>query len=208
MSHPWLHVVTSDEVIAGADFLKRALEVISVLGPAGIFHLRTRRLATRAYVVLAQRLLDQSSSTGAVLIINGRVDVALATGADGVQLGHGALNAPQVRSIAPELKIGVSVHSISQAKRASSADWILFGHVFESSTHPGQLGRGIAELNSVVRASGIPTVALGGITPELVPEILRTGASGVAVLSGIWGEHDPKREVLRYLSKHDYSSIG
>jgi thiamine-phosphate diphosphorylase len=206
MADRWLHVLTSDSVVARDDFLERASEIIATLGPAGVFHLRTRRLGGARYVAVAQRLLDLSRTAGVALIINARVDVALAAAADGIQLGRGALTSSEVRRIAPHLLLGASVHSPQEAAEVRDADWVLLGNVFETTSHPGERGKGLISLRDAVLRSSLPLVAVGGITPLQVPAVLQTGAAGVAVLSGVWAEGTPNRSLLRYLSAYDQHS--
>lgn len=196
---PWLHVITSDDVIATSGFVARAREVISALGPAGVFHLRCRNLSSRDYVVLAQRLLDTSRGSGALLTVNGRVDVALAAGVDAVQLGRGAIGAVDVRRIAPSLRIGLSVHSPEAAAHAHGADWLLFGNVFATASHPDSPGAGLARLRQAAAATATPVVAIGGVTIGNVASIFDAGAAAVAVLSGIWYTEDAKAATLSYL---------
>lgn len=209
--HPFppLHVLTSDEVIARPDFAERAVEVIRAAGARGAFHLRTRMFAGRPYVELARHLLRECRSAGGWLVINGRVDVALVVGADGVQLGRGALAPGDVRRIAPALRIGVSVHEIAEVEdetlRNAHPDWVVVGALFASASHPGLPGRGLSLLREVVSATdatGMRVIGVGGITPERVAPVLDAGADGVAVISGIWDDRDPKSATVRYLSAY------
>lgn len=206
MASRWLHVLTSDSVVTRDDFLERASEIITTLGSAGVFHLRTRLLGGGGYVAVAQRLLDLSRTAGTLVIINERVDVALAAGADGVQLGRGALRSSDVRRIAPNLLVGSSVHSPQEAASVRDGNWVLLGNVFETTSHPHERGKGLISLRDAVLRCSLPLVAVGGITPERVPHVLGTGAAGVAVLSGIWAEGTPNRSLLRYLSSYDQHS--
>lgn len=217
---PRLHVITSDDVVSQPDFEERAFGVIAALGSRGAFHLRTRRLTGRAHVALAQRLLEASSRSGTLLVVNERVDVALAAGVPAVQLGRGAIPAACVRRIAPKLGIGVSVHFAAgtgekpgeaEAQLAGNPtgavpDWLLLGNVFPTNSHPERSGSGLAELGRAASRTRLPIIALGGITPLLLPRVLATGAAGVAVLSGIWGESDPEGAAFSYLSMDDAAS--
>ncbi|HXC26256.1 MAG TPA: thiamine phosphate synthase, partial [Gemmatimonadaceae bacterium] len=182
-------------------FLTVAESLLQTLGPAGALHLRSRTLTGQHYSTIAQRLTTVSRDTGTRLVINGRADIALAIGAPAIQLGRGALAIADVRRIAPLLQIGMSVHSLAEAKSATAShpDWLIAGHIYPTDTHPGVPGLGLAVLTSIVVASPTPVIAVGGITPEHIPEIRRTGAAGVAVISGIWGDSDPKTAMIRYL---------
>jgi len=205
-SVPWLHVVAGDDTIARTDFLTVARSVIETIGANGALHLRSRATGARRLVALARRLLDASRSSGGWLVVNERLDVALVAGADGVQLGRTALAASTVRRIAPALRIGVSAHPGDEPPPGGSADWLIFGHVFDTPSHRAVPGVGVGALSEGVRTAGVPVLAIGGITPARVAAVLDAGAAGVAVSSGIWREGDPKRAADEYLSA--YASRG
>ena len=82
---------------------------------------------------------------------------------------------------------------------AGDADYLVVGTVFATPSHPGRMGAGPELLARVQAATSIPLLAIGGITPERVAEVVAAGASGVAVLSGIWGAAEPGAAVLGYL---------
>lgn len=197
---PWLHAITNDEVVGREDFVTVASRVLEALGPDGALHLRARTLAAGRYVALARRLLDVSRSTGSLLVVNGRLDVALAAGAGAVQLGRGALEPSDARRIAPAFRLGASVHP-GDPLPVEGVDWLLFGHVYPSRSHPAAPAAGPDQLTAcVARAHGAPVIAIGGVTPERVAAVRAAGARGVAVLSGIWGAREPWEAVSRYLS--------
>ena len=130
---------------------------------------------------------------GARVAVNDRMDVALAAEADGVQLGWRSLPVEVVRRIAPTLQIGVSVHRLDEARvaEAAGANWLTFGHVFPTASHPDEPPRGLAALAEVCEATRIPVIAIGGIDAQRVPEVLAAGARGIAVISAILGAEDP-----------------
>ncbi|HYG60483.1 MAG TPA: thiamine phosphate synthase [Symbiobacteriaceae bacterium] len=137
---------------------------------------------------------------GAGLIINDRVDVAMATGAAGVHLAARSLPVSAVRPIlSPGRLIGASVHSLAEAvaAEAAGADYVTFGSVFPSRTHNWAAGQGLAALAEVVRTVRIPVVAIGGITEENLPEVLQTGCSGVAIISAVLLNADPAGAAAR-----------
>ena len=139
-----------------------------------------------------------------LFLVNDRVDVALAGGASGVQLGTHALPVAAARAVlGPERWIGASVHDEAELERAQEqgADF-----VFASPVHPVEKpGRktirplGVHGLRQLVERSHVPVFALGGITPERVAPILAAGAYGVAVLSGIGNAEDPAAATRAYL---------
>ncbi|HEX5416436.1 MAG TPA: thiamine phosphate synthase [Chloroflexota bacterium] len=130
---------------------------------------------------------------GARVVVNDRIDVALAVGAVGVQLGRRSLPVEAVRRIAPGLRVGVSVHSLDEARaaQAAGADWLTFGHVFSTASHPGEKPRGLAALAEICGATRIPVIAIGGIDADRVGEVLAAGAAGIAVISAILDANDP-----------------
>lgn len=134
------------------------------------------------------------------LVINDRVDVALAACAAGVQLAWHSLPLSAARAAAPALRLGKSVHSLQEAEEAGrqGADFCLFGHVFPSVCKPGQQERGLAQLADAVRASCIPLIAIGGITPANTGLVIRQGAAGIAVMSGICSAKDPQAAARAY----------
>jgi thiazole tautomerase (transcriptional regulator TenI) len=162
-------------------------------------HLRDKSLGARELAALGEQLLKHSVPASK-LIVNDRVDVALAIGAAGVQLAWNSLEPAQVKQRWPELRAGRSVHSPEEAEEAfrRGADYVLFGHVFETGSKPGQPPRGLEQLAETVRRSTGPVVALGGIRPSHVPLLLKAGAAGYAVLSGIGTASRPAEAAAEY----------
>lgn len=137
---------------------------------------------------------------GAGLIVNDRVDVALATGASGVHLASRSLPVPAVRPLLPPGRLlGVSVHSLAEAVAAekAGADYVTFGSVFASRTLVGTTGQGLIALAEVVRTVQVPVVAIGGITEENLCDVLETGCAGIAIISAVLLNADPARAASR-----------
>lgn len=124
--------------------------------------------------------------------------MALAAGADGVHLGENSLP-PAVarRLLGPEKIMGVSVHSVTAAREAekAGADYLLFGHIFPTTSKEGIPPRGVGSLREVVASVGIPIIALGGINTANARQCLAAGARGVAVMSAVMAAPDPARAV-------------
>jgi thiamine-phosphate diphosphorylase len=142
------------------------------------------------------------------IIINDRVDVALAAGAGGVQLAYHSLPLPSVRRIIPSNRlIGCSVHSVEEAAAAAreGADYVLYGHVYSTSSKEGLPPRGIAALKKVVEAAAVPVIAIGGITPSNVHEVLSTGCAGIAVMSSVLLDPAPQRQIAAFREQMDRS---
>ncbi|MGH9327377.1 MAG: thiamine phosphate synthase [Terriglobia bacterium] len=160
-------------------FLVRAVEA-----GIGMIQIREKDLETRALCELAELAVASARKGASLIVINDRLDIALASGASGVHLGSHSLTASAARSIAPEgFLVGVSCHSLDQARAAESmgADYLLLGPIFET---PSKLAfgppLGEAKLKKVIEEVKVPVLALGGITPERIPACIEAGASGIA----------------------------
>lgn len=201
---PVLHAVTSDEIILHPEFVERARRVMHAGGSRVAVHLRAPRLNGRRLYDLACRLAALQRETGAWLIVNDRADVALTSGARGVQLTSRSMSPAAARRSVPTLFVGASVHSTADATEAVAAgvQWLVAGHVFETESHPGQEGRGTAFIERLAADSSVPILAIGGIRPEHVRTLRDAGAYGVAVIRGVWHASDAGAAVIDYLSAH------
>ncbi|HYO81295.1 MAG TPA: thiamine phosphate synthase [Bryobacteraceae bacterium] len=144
-----------------------------------MIQIREKDLAARELLSLTRRAVAVSGS--ASVLVNGRIDVAIAAGAHGVHLPSGSIQPRRWRSIVPDnFVIGLSCHSLEDVRAAEGADYILFSPVFES---PGK-GKavGLAALRQVCQASPVPVLALGGITHENAPSCMEAGAAGFAAI--------------------------
>lgn len=105
------------------------------------------------------------------------------------------------------VRLGVSVHSLEEAKIAEQkgADYIFYGHMYPSHSKPGRTPRTLSSLREICDVIDLPVIAIGGITPSRVEELMWTGASGIAVISGVMGAQNSREAVFRYrkeLLKH------
>lgn len=162
-------------------------------------HLREKHRSAQEITSLINRLKEESIPSEDI-IVNDRVDIACVEGVGGVQLAYHSIGSKEVRKHFPQLRIGKSVHSVLEAQEAETdgADYVLFGHIFSSNSKPGLLPKGIEALKDVVDAISIPVIAIGGITPQNVHEIRRTGAKGIAVMSGVLDAHNPFQVAQEY----------
>ena len=200
---PCVHAVTNDEIMLRPGFLRKALAVMRVLGDKGAIHVRSQLLDSPTLYSITLALLELHEQTNCWCIVNDRVDIALACGANGVQLTHKSIAVPDVHAIAPGLYVGASVHSADEARDAekSGADWCVAGHVFETETHPGVPRRASTFISEVVAAVDYPVIAIGGIRPEHVRSLVHRGAHGVAAIRGIWNDENSELAASRYLSQ-------
>lgn len=147
------------------------------------------------------------------VLVHDRVDVALAAHAQGAHLARGGLpGGPAKWLLGDDRILGVSVHKVGQATSAflQKADYVMFGHVYETPSHSGQPGRGLDVLREVVEAVPIPVIAIGGITAERVDDVLATGAQGIAVIRAISAADDPEaaaRALREALDRADYPHL-
>jgi thiamine-phosphate pyrophosphorylase len=165
--------------------------MLPALVAAGVdgFQVRDKTLDGRDLVALTRRVL----ATGAVVVVNDRVDVALAAGAHGVHVGASDLAVADVRRIAPGLLVGATCRDAAdvRAAAAAGADYAGVGPVFATTSKPGlpdPLGpAGLA----AAAGGGLPALGIGGIDGSNATEVVVAGAHGVAVIGGIWRAPDP-----------------
>ena len=155
--------------------------------------LREKDLSARDLYELGTRV--QNAIAGrAKLIVNDRVDVALALNADGVQLPEDGFSvADAMRIASPSMLIGRSVHSVSGAVEAQSdgADFLIAGTIFPSPSHPYGPTQGVDFLRALCREVSVPILAIGGVTTQNVGDVMEAGCSGAAVISAISEAEDP-----------------
>lgn len=144
---------------------------------ADVIHVRDKELSARELLELTRRVLG----IGPKVVVNDRVDVALAAGAHGVHLRSHPIPPKEWRRIVPpELLIGVSCHSIADIENAEGADYVYFSPVFDSPGHGPAVG--LAALREAVRTASMPVIALGGITWENAGLCVEAGAAGIAAI--------------------------
>ena len=159
---------------------------VAAAAAAGVHlvQVRERDLDGAALLTLVRRCLDAVRGTRTRVVVNDRLDVALAAGAHGVHLRGDSMPAPDVRRHAGRpFLIGRSVHALDEATAVSAsgaADYLLFGTVFESASKPGHPPAGLAHLEQVARSVRIPVLAVGGVTVERLAAIGGAGAAGGA----------------------------
>lgn len=161
-----------------------------------LVQVRERDLEAGELVRLVERCVDAVRHTRARVLVNDRVDVALAARAHGVHLRGDSVPAARVRALAgPHFLIGRSVHTVSETAAADeqgALDYLLFGTVFETGSKPGVRPCGPAVLAEAVAATRLPVLAVGGITPETLPAIRQAGAAGFAAI-GLFADAAPDR---------------
>jgi len=156
--------------------------------------LRDKATPTGSLARLARLVGERVRTTGGVFIVNDRLDVALAVGADGVHLGQDDLPLPDARRVAPGLILGASTHSLEQAlaAEAAGADYVALGSIFPTGSKTGFELTGLETLQLVRSRVRAPLVAIGGITLDRVGAVLDAGADGLAVISAVGAAPDPE----------------
>src|SRR5687767_14004260 len=162
-SFPIVHAVSDSGAVTSAGFLDRARAIMKALGPRGALHLRSSRTSVRRFHDLAVALARIQDASGCWLILNDRVDVALAAGARGAQLASHSISVEEALAVAPSLLIGASIHSVDEAlaAEAAGAAWCVAGTVFETPSHAGRTPARIEFVEAVTRAVRIPVIAIG-----------------------------------------------
>jgi thiamine-phosphate pyrophosphorylase len=197
---PDLYVILDPAAAGGRDLLLVADAVVAA--GARWIQLRDKEATTRSLAARARQLGARVRAAGGVFIVNDRLDVALAVGADGVHLGQDDLSPADARPLAPGLLVGVSTHGLDQARRAAAegADYVAVGSIFATGTKAGFELVGLETLRLVRPHVPVPLVAIGGITVERVAAVLATGADAVAVISAIGLARDPGQAAADFLA--------
>ncbi len=196
-----LYLVTDRSLLGGWDPLLAALER-ALAGGADAVQLRERDLSAAELYPRAQEVRELTRRFGALLLINDRVDVALAVEADGVHLGGHSLPAAVVRKrFGRKLLVGVSTHNVAAvAAAAADADFVTFGPVYATPSKAAYgPPLGVAALWDACRAVTLPVYALGGVTPGRRAEVLAAGAAGCAAISAVLGATDPGRAAAAFV---------
>ncbi len=181
---PLLCYVTDRRSVAVRDLL-RVIEQAIAAG-VELIQIREKDLGTRPLLALVEAAVERARGTTTRILVNDRLDVALAARADGVHLpGHG-FPVAEVRRSYPKLLIGASCHDLDELRAAENggADFVVFGPVFAPLSKTSQRSPvGVEKLTEAVRAVKIPVLAVGGITVENAGQSLRAGAAGLAAIS-------------------------
>jgi thiamine-phosphate pyrophosphorylase len=185
---------------------------LAITGGADTIQLREKGGSTKEMISAARQMQDLCRKAGVTFIVNDRVDVALASGADGVHLGQDDFPIPLARTLmGEEAIIGGSAGTLEEARTClmEGADYIGFGPVFPtaSKVDAGPVS-GLDLLRHVVEAIPLPIVAIGGITTANIPLVMKAGAYGIAVISAVCCQKDPTEAArslrcLLELDRHD-----
>lgn len=197
---PSLYVVL-DRVAARGRSLDELLAAV-IDGGCRMVQLREKEWPSGRILPLAERLLARARRAGVTFVVNDRVDLALAVGADGVHLGQDDLPARRARPLLrPGMLLGISTHDVAQAHAArdAGADYVAVGSMFATTTKADFQLVGPALVRKLRPDIRVALVGIGGITHDNVADVIRAGADGVAVISAVCGAPDPAAAARRFL---------
>ena len=201
---PRVYLVTDRRATNGrplVEVVARALAGAGERASSVAVQLREKDLEARALLDLARELRAVTAAHGARLFVNGRVDVALAAGADGVHLGGGCLAPADVRAVGPRLELAMSTHSVDEVIQHRDAPWlsfVVFGPVFETpSKRAFGPPLGLSALREACSA-GVPVLGIGGLDGERAGACRSAGAVGVAVIRAVLAADDPGRAMAGF----------
>jgi thiamine-phosphate pyrophosphorylase len=175
-------------------------------GGAKILQLRVKNMSPRDFLQLARQAREATRAFACRLIINDRLDIALACAADGVHLGQEDLPLAPARKLMGEKIIGISTHDLEQARAAErgGGDYIGFGPMFGTSTkETGYSARGVDMLREIRAAVALPIVAIGGISENNVTQVWQAGADSAAIIGDILHAEDVATKVKTILSRRN-----
>jgi thiamine-phosphate pyrophosphorylase len=185
---PLFYYITdrSSLAVPGEVSLLRHVRKIIARG-TDFIQIREKDLLDRRLFDLTRRIVEMAQAERCRVLVNGRADIAVAAGADGVHLTSSGLRISDVRNWVPKnFIVGASVHTTKEIRAACAGgvDYILVGHVFPTASKEGMgTALGVDFLRRACRESSVPIMALGGITAERIPTVLQAGAAGVAGIS-------------------------
>ena len=206
---PRLYVILDRAAAAGRDLVEILDAVIA--GGAKMVQLREKTWPSGQLLPLAGRLRARCRQAGVTFVMNDRVDLAVALEADGVHVGQDDLPPRLARPLLrPGMILGVSTHSVEQARRAQAegADYVAVGAMFPTRTKPDFELVGPALVRAVRPEVRVPLVGIGGITPRNAGEVIRAGADGVAVISAVCAAPDPAAVTRDFLRAIEAASAG
>jgi thiamine-phosphate pyrophosphorylase len=197
-----VYVITDPSLSRGRSHVQVAAEAVA--GGANVIQLRDKQASTRELVELGRALLEITRAAGALLVVNDRVDVALAVDADGVHVGQDDMPAAIARQLlGPRKIVGVSTANEEEARRAreDGADYLGVGAMYPTASK-ADAGAAIGPdaLSAIKRAVDLPIVAIGGINVHNAADAILHGADGVAVISAVVSAPDIRQATQSLLA--------
>lgn len=187
-----LYAITDRRALPAGVTLAQAVEA-ALDGGVTCLQLREKTASAGEILALARTLLPLCRARRVPLLINDRVDIALAAGADGVHLGRDDLPLPEARALlGPDRILGATAHTVEEALRAQAegADYLGVGAMFPTGTKTDTVPTSADTLKAICAAVSIPVVAIGGVNAQNLPTLAGTGIAGAAVVSAIFSQRD------------------
>lgn len=203
---PPLHAIVDVDVAARAGWAPSDLARAYLDGGARFLQIRAKQLASGTFLDLCDVIVGMAVPYGAAVIVNDRADLAVVADAAGVHVGQEDLAPAHARRlVGPRGIVGFSTHSVSQVQAAMNEpiSYLAVGPVFGTKTKDtGYTAVGIELVTTAVRmSSGIPVVAIGGITLDTAESVLQAGATSVAVIGDLLAQGNPQGRVAAYLQR-------
>ena len=190
-----LHILT--DTVLQSRFSHVELTRLAIRGGADTIQFRQKIGATREMIEIAQQIRQLCTDSGVTFLVNDRVDVAIAAGADGVHLGQDDFPIPLARKLLGESRIiGGSAVTLEEAQKCltEGADYIGFGPVYPTaSKEDAGPVTGINLLKQVIETIPLPIIAIGGVSVENTPEVIQVGSHGIAVISAVCCQENPEQ---------------
>lgn len=186
-----LYVVTDRDILKGRDLCESIEE--SIKGGATVVQLREKDISSLDFYKIAMEVKEVTSKYNVPLIINDRLDIALACDADGLHIGQGDLPLEITRKLLGQDKIiGVSVRTVEEGLKAeeNGADYLGVGAIYPTGSKDDATLIGIERLKQIKENVNLPIVAIGGISKNNCGEVITAGADGIAIISAVFGEED------------------
>lgn len=197
-----LYVILDRTASRGRD-LREILDGV-IAGGGRLVQFREKEWPLRRCLPLLEDLRRRAKQAGIGFVVNDRLDLALAVEADGLHVGQDDLPAPIARRLLPpSMFLGVSTHSLEQARQAEreGADYVAVGSIYPTATKPEFQLVGLDLLREVRGQVRAPLVAIGGITADNAAQVIEAGADGVAVISAVCAARDPAEATRRLLER-------
>ena len=197
-----LYLVLDTQALKGRDAVEVAARAIR--GGAKVIQLRDKQLMRGEVLEIARRLKEICAEKGVLFIVNDYLDIALAAGADGLHLGQEDLPLAEARRLLPiDSLVGCSITSLSQAVRAQAggADYVAVGSIYPTLSKEKFKLVGLETLRRVRSRVSLPLIAIGGIDHTNVKEVMKAGATGVAVISAVLGADDVEEATRRLAAR-------
>lgn len=197
-----IYIVTDRK--AGGD---RFWDILKTVIGAGFcfIQLREKDMSADELYDMGEKIMKIGGKTK--LVVNDRLDVALALGAYGVQITEQSLNPAVIQHIRGGMKVGLSVHDSDRLRKFEKyCDFFVFGNVFETDSKPGVIGKGIFALKEITSLTNKPVYAIGGVNHTNTELVLKAGAYGVALKGPVFGADEPLSElkkIKKIFQEHD-----